>query len=132
MNLVSRNNLIDKLSGFLDLELSDLSYSVRVSCKTIHSMLDNNYPVEVDSLLLIKILNRVMKSMENLFLADQPSLEYKMRKEYFNIKSLIEVMNNVIDRVLNSNGINESLFKNSSKFIDFVSVRDGLMYLVYD
>lgn len=132
MNLVSRNNLIAKLSGFLDLELFDLSYSVRVSCKTIHGMLDNNYPVEVDSLLLIKILNRVMKSMENLFLADQPSLEYKMRKEYFNIKSLIEVMNNVIDRVLNSNGINESLFKNSSKFIDFVSVRDGLMYLVYD
>ena len=131
MNLVSRNNLIAKLSGFLDLELSDLSYSVRVSCKTIHSMLDNNYPVEVDSLLLIKILNRVMKSMENLFLSDQPSLEYKMRKEYFNIKSLIEVMNNVIDRVLNSNGINESLFKNSSKFIDFVNVRDGLMYLVY-
>lgn len=132
MNLVSRNNLITKLSGFLDLELSDLSYSVRVSCKTIHSMLDNNYPVEVDSLLLIKILNRVMKSMENLFLADQPSLEYKMRKEYFNIKSLIEVMNNVIDRVLNSNGINESLFKNSSKFIDFVSVRDALLYLIYD
>lgn len=132
MNLVSRNNLIAKLSGFLDLELSDLSYSVRVSCKTIHSMLDNNYPVEVDSLLLIKILNRVMKSMENLFLVDQPSLEYKMRKEYFNIKSLIETMNNVIDRVLNSNSINESLFKNSSKFIDFVSVRDALLYLIYN
>lgn len=132
MSLVSKEKAIIKLTSFLDLELSDMSYSIRTSCRNVHMMLDNHYPVELDSLILIKVVNRVMKAMEDLVNVDEASLSYRMRKEKPVIEFLISCMNSVIDRVINSNGINESLFKNSSKFIDLIKIRDALLYLIYN
>lgn len=131
MSLVSKERAILKLISFLDLELSDMNYSVRISCRDINKMLDNNYPVELDISTLIKVVNRVMKAMEDLFTVDADSLSYRMRKERPVIESLICSMNYTINRVINSNGINESLFKNSSKFIDLIKIRDALLYLIY-